>query len=404
MQSSSPQWGNVATLLAGDFIYLYGTYHQHHPRRRRDLRRKAGNTVVGFVENPVYVCRVPHANKSYLFLENYTYWNGEAFVGAPTSVRPSRYKGPCHTKAFNLEPVMYNIQFGTVFHTKLFSCTEEGLFAVIGCDGSGDGKVRFKIAENPWGPWRGEGWILDLETEDRGNRGAKSCIYAHIWASDLGKGEMVLTWSEPWPGGVEMVKIGFEMVHGNEDEEEYEQSIESDKDSIYSCAEGQLFRETGWQQSREVEILDDDEYIELTEDEKERHKARSHTLAKLSGETTIDDNRSFMLGFNEYQDQLRSSLPKTASLFSSDPFSEDPPNSDLFGERAKNPFVQLEEVDSDETAADRGTKESEDDGGDQEVGMRGMRRLTGLFQGTWYIGATSPENRSTETERTEDRW
>lgn len=138
-----------------------------------------GEKFVCFEENPVFVCRVPHINESYLFPERYTYWDGEAF-----SVAPSKDKG------LHLESVLFNILAEAIFHTTLFSSTEEGSLAMVGCNGSGDGEIKLKIAENPWGPWRGQGWVVDLDREDRGYRDTKSCVYAHLWASSLNRGKL----------------------------------------------------------------------------------------------------------------------------------------------------------------------------------------------------------------------
>ncbi|KAL7269911.1 hypothetical protein RUND412_007404 [Rhizina undulata] len=187
-----PAYGQLTTLLHGNHIYLYG------PRLKSQARP---NTMQN-----IFLCRVPYRDKLYLFSDNYEFWNGTQFA-------PSQS---------NLRPVMQNLESGTIFHTHAFGDIASygipspngrghGTFIFVGCNNTGDNKVRLKTAPSPWGPWSGDEWILDLSKEERGNRGVKSCIYAHVWASSLDKGQLTISWSEPWPGGVEMAKIRFAM-------------------------------------------------------------------------------------------------------------------------------------------------------------------------------------------------
>lgn len=378
----------MATLLDGDFIYLYGTHNQQNCRRH--MRRKAGNNFVGFVENPVFVCRVPHADKSYLFPERYTYWDGEAFSAAPPT---SESKG----KRPHLEPVLFNILTGTVFRTTLFSSTKEGLFIMIGCDGSGDGKVRFKIAENPWGPWRGEGWILDLETEDRGYTGVKSCVYAHLWASDLERGELVLSWSEPWPGGVEMVKIGFEMVGDGGEEEEIEQNVGDDADSMFSDVEEHLMRTIGGQPPREEQDMEFS-YAENPEDE-ERNTARRRALAKLTGDIGSVDFQGYLDAYRMYHDPFDSGCDMQSSSFQM--WGRNP-----FGNKVSDDTLLRRKVSGDWfTGSPRTKHEPEGISQTEEVLPigRGMRRLAGLSQGSW-CAKPREEVKSEETWYTRDSY
>lgn len=354
----------MATLLDGDFIYLYGTHNRQNCRRH--MRRKAGNNFVGFVENPVFVCRVPHADKSYLFPERYTYWDGETFSPAPP-ISESKGKRP------HLEPVLFNILTGTVFHTTLFSSNNEGLFAMIGCDGSGDGKVRLKIAENPWGPWRGEGWLLDLETEDRGYTGVKSCVYAHLWASDLEQGELVLSWSEPWPGGVEMIKIGFEMVKNGGEEKKPEQSAGDDADSIFSNVEGDLIRTTGGRPPREEKDMEFG-HAENPEDE-ERNTARRRALAKLTGDIGSEDFQGYLDAYKMmYHDPFDSGCDVRSSdfqMWGHNPLNDKPSDGTLLNRKICGDWF----TGSPGTVIPQ-TEEA------QPIG-RGMRRLVGSPQGSW---------------------
>lgn len=349
------------------------------------MRRKAGNDVVGFVEDPVFVCRVPHTDQSYLFPERYTYWDGEIFSPAPSS-GVFKYRGP------HLEPVLFNILSGTVFHTTLFSDTQDGLFLMVGCDGSGDGKVRFKISENPWGPWRGEGWLLDLETEDRGYRGVKTCVYAHLWASDLERGELVLSWSEPWPGGIEMVRIGFEMMgdHQVDDEEDGERTvISAETDSMFSDVEERLMNAIGGQHSFQDGKLVNNDVSPISE-ERERIEARKRALAKLSGNVGSEDLQGYLNDYEAYQRHFDSGCsvePSSLEMWKFNPFGDEVPDSAVFtGQINHYQCIGIEDRSKsfDRESFDHLDGNSQNEEIKTQPTGRGMRRLTGLFRGTWF--------------------
>lgn len=257
---------------------------------------------------------------------------------------------------------------------------------MMGCDKSGDGKVRFKIAENPWGPWRGEGWLLDIATEDRGYKGAKSCIYVHLWASDLERGELMLSWSEPWPGGVEMIKIGFELV-GCGSEEELEKNVDDDADSMFSDVEERLIHSTGRQPSREGQNTGYD-YVRLSTEEEERDTARRRALAKLIGDVENED-------FQGYLDEHGIRHNPFDSGCDIRPSSLRRWGQNLFGGTITDTLLQ-QHVSGDELAGledpprepSGSETEYECEGAprNEEIqsARKGMRRLTDLSQETWY--------------------
>jgi len=104
-------------------------------------------------------------------------------------------------------------------HSQLF--TERGHFIFIGCelDSSGDddkkkkkeAMVKMRIADEPMGPWFGEASLFDLNSANSGNKGVRFGVHAHPWASDLKNGEIIVSWTEPWPGTVEMAKVKLVM-------------------------------------------------------------------------------------------------------------------------------------------------------------------------------------------------
>lgn len=252
-----------------DFIYIYGTQNKNY---RRNMHRKERDNLAGY--------------KSYLFPDRYTYWDGETFSAALPAYEP---KG----NGLHLEPVLFNILPGAIFRTTPFSSTEEGLFAMIGHNSSGDGKPRLKIAENPWGPWRSEGRIVDLGQGDRDIRGIKSCVYAHPRASNSNAGQLSLPWPEPWPGGVGVFKVGSEMV-GDDGEEEVQQNVDhGDGDSMSSAMEEHLMGNIGGQSSQEERNAGYDNVGQIPDDE-ERDTARRRALAKLTGDVESDDYQAYL--------------------------------------------------------------------------------------------------------------
>lgn len=253
-------------LLDGDFIYIYGTHNKYY---RRNMHRTERNNFTGY--------------KSYLFPERYTYWNNEIF----STTYESNYNG------LHLELIPSNTLTEAIFYTTPFSSTEEGLVVIISCDGSGGGEVRLKIAENPWGRWRGEGSIINLGQEDKGIRGIKSCDYAHLWANDFNARELLLSWSEPWPGGVGVFKIGPEIV-GNDGEEEVQQKANNgDGDSMFSAAEEHLMGTIGGQSLYKGKNGGYDDVGQNPDDE-ERNTARRRALAKLTGDIESEDYQAYL--------------------------------------------------------------------------------------------------------------
>ncbi|CUS14601.1 unnamed protein product [Tuber aestivum] len=221
-----PRWGDISTVIHGDYIYLYGSgapasfafdgsYNDpvqktSHPTATRDSK----------LDVPIYLCRVPHRNRAYWCAENYKCWNGENFVNFPQVPQfpitpfPLYQQGrviPRPPPVFKC--VMKNVQSGTIMHSQLFS--EQGHFIFIGCElGGGENKevvIKMRLADEPMGPWFGEASLFNLNKVNRGNNGVKFGVHAHSWASNLENGEILVSWTEPWPGGVEMARVKLVM-------------------------------------------------------------------------------------------------------------------------------------------------------------------------------------------------
>ena len=64
-------------------------------------------------------------------------------------------------------------------------------------------------ANSPQGPWKFT-HIADA-ADIGGPEGYKYAMYPHPWAFEESDGELMVTWSEHWPGGVVAAKLTFEM-------------------------------------------------------------------------------------------------------------------------------------------------------------------------------------------------
>ncbi|KAG0135455.1 hypothetical protein HOY82DRAFT_551529 [Tuber indicum] len=222
-----PRWGDISTVIHEGYIYLYGsgtpTVCANDGTCNDPIYQASRPTTTGAsgYDVPVYLCRVPYRNRAYWHAENYKYWNGHDFISFPQASRPS-VESSYYRRGIFIPPsppefkcVMKNIQSGTVMHARLF--TERGHFIFIGrelCSGGSDKKeamVKMRLADEPMGPWFGEASLFDLNQADGGSKGVKFGVHAHSWASNLGNGEIIVSWTEPWPGGVEMAKVKLVM-------------------------------------------------------------------------------------------------------------------------------------------------------------------------------------------------
>ena len=124
----------------------------------------------------------------------YEFWNGSAYVKDWTAARP----------------VMHGLAQGEVYRSNLF-CPGEGKdYVFIGVSNQATSKVLMSVAGQLEGSW--QDWFeLFTATSLDYSAGYRYCIYPHPWAFREQDGELMVTWCEPFPGGVIAAKVKFQM-------------------------------------------------------------------------------------------------------------------------------------------------------------------------------------------------
>ena len=164
-QVDEPRWGTFSTLRENGFNYLWG----HH-------------------NEGVYLARVKCL--SALDRSMYEYWDGSTYTSDwESSV-----------------PVFKNLQHGAIYPTKLFAPEHNINYVFIGVSSFADSCIIMGCAETLEGPY--ETFTIAKASGINGD-GYMYCIYPHPWAFKEEDGELMVTWSEKWPGGVVAAKLKF---------------------------------------------------------------------------------------------------------------------------------------------------------------------------------------------------
>ena len=161
-----PRFGGFPTILEGEFIYLFG-YHR-----------------IG-----VFLARVPK-NVPWLRAA-YTFWDGISYV----------------PQLGEAVPVFRDLADGSVNKSRFFGAAKP--WTLVGRSESQNNIVMAGTAETLEGPWE-----LTEICEARGFDDPNSniyCVYPHHWAFEAAHGELLVTWSEEWPGEVVSARLTFEM-------------------------------------------------------------------------------------------------------------------------------------------------------------------------------------------------
>ena len=114
----------------------------------------------------------------------------------------------------NAAVVFDGMQQGAIVRSKLFG--EDRPFLFVGTSKWADSQVYMGASARLEGPWKIEPVCKAegiMETTSKGKW--MYCIYPHLWASDEEKAELMVTWSEPCPGGVVGAKIKLAGVEDN---------------------------------------------------------------------------------------------------------------------------------------------------------------------------------------------
>ncbi|EEH36406.2 hypothetical protein PAAG_06824 [Paracoccidioides lutzii Pb01] len=140
--------------------------------------------------NDIYLARV-HVEHAFE-REYYQFWNGYSFTGDIGMVTP----------------VLSGFTHGVIYPTRLFGHTFG--WAFIGNTAWDDYTAMMGAAKDPQGPFQ----VVPVAFGEKLQENAfNECIYAHPWAFKESLGEILITWSEKWPGGIIAAKFQMQMLH-----------------------------------------------------------------------------------------------------------------------------------------------------------------------------------------------
>ena len=125
------------------------------------------------------------------------------------------------------QPVSFDIEHGAIVHTPLFG--KEKQFLLVGANKQADNMVLIGVADRPQGPFdlMPIGKVTGLNPHEK----HKYCIYPHIFASNIPKRELVITWSEYPLDGVMAAKLKFKIDMVAAIEEERERKIAAEEEA-----------------------------------------------------------------------------------------------------------------------------------------------------------------------------
>ncbi|KAL9002365.1 MAG: hypothetical protein Q9188_004700 [Gyalolechia gomerana] len=159
-----PLFGSFAALLDGDMVYLWGQI----------------GTDVFLARARKEACQQRHM---------YQFWNGRKYVP------DMKYA----------TPVLQDYQQGQFFRSSLFG--PELAWQFVGVTKWADSMVMLGSASRLEGPW-------DIRPLFKA-QGIKKpnayqyCMYAHPWFAEQSRDKLLVSWCDPWPGGVIMAEVRF---------------------------------------------------------------------------------------------------------------------------------------------------------------------------------------------------
>ena len=98
-----------------------------------------------------------------------------------------------------------DIPQGAIIRSNLFGKHKE--YAFVGVSKWCDSLIRVGAAGGLEGPW--EIWPVAMTQGINKTDGFRYCIYPHLFASYTRNAELMVTWSEQWPGGVIAGRVKF---------------------------------------------------------------------------------------------------------------------------------------------------------------------------------------------------
>lgn len=209
---NEPRIGSLSTLHYKGHVYLWGD-------------RSDGQIILARVDRYETALR-----------DRYEYWSGRDWV----------------PRWHEAHPVLHDIQHGAIIHTNLFG--KDKPFVFVGVNKWADSMVQMGAAADVQGPFD-----LTAVCQARGidhDQEYKYCVYPHLFASNVPKRELIVTWSEHWPGGVVAAKLKFKIdkVMAVKEAEERERIAEEQEvRRLASIAEQQQARDEHGYNSEESE-------------------------------------------------------------------------------------------------------------------------------------------------------
>ena len=164
---NEPRIGSFSTLFHEGHVYLWG----HRPD---------GQLILARVEQYDTALR-----------DRYEYWNGSNWV-------PHWH---------DAVPVLHDVQHGAIIHTNLFG--RDKPFVFVGVNKGADSMVQIGAAAEVQGPF--DLTAVCKATGIDYDEKYKYCIYPHLFASNVPKRELMVSWSEHPPGGVIAAKLKFKI-------------------------------------------------------------------------------------------------------------------------------------------------------------------------------------------------
>lgn len=159
-----PLFGSFSALREGNMVYLWGQI----------------GTDVFLARAEKEVCQQRH---------QYRFWNGREYV---MNIRDAT-------------PVLQDFQQGQVFKSNLFGGRLPWQF--VGVTKFGDSMVMLGCASRLEGPW--DVRPLFRATGIKQPHAYQYCIYSHPWFDEHSTDRLLVSWCDPWPGGVIMAEVRF---------------------------------------------------------------------------------------------------------------------------------------------------------------------------------------------------
>lgn len=171
-----PRMGTFSVIAKDEFIYLYGD--------RPDGRIILARVDMGHNDDPL--------GKK----EAYYYWDGENWV--------QDWK--------KAKVVIEGMQQGAIVHSRIFG--EDRPYLFVGTSKTADSQVYMGVSAKLEGPWEIKA-VCKAEGIKEPTKEGKwmYCIYPQLWFSNENAAELLLTWSEQYPGGVVAAKISLRRLN-----------------------------------------------------------------------------------------------------------------------------------------------------------------------------------------------